>query len=100
MFVLEVLTALPDYSTDIHSESGMLKWSNTRIMPPEIGADVHVSINQIGCCKVVSYASYLGYLGLMVTPYDPPKWWLDQNGSEKPYRSSLIFGAEIKTVSQ
>ncbi|MBT2325504.1 hypothetical protein J7E62_24530 [Variovorax paradoxus] len=72
----------------------LLKWS-AEFDPPSIGSDITLRINQIGRAKVTGYASIDGWLGVMCVPYNPPDWWVKQNGPPSVKNDSLAFGAEI-----
>ena len=62
-------------------------WSGKQA-PPAIGSVIDISINAVGPATVDCYATYEGYLGVMATPRNPPKW---HSGD-----SALVFGAEIR----
>jgi len=93
---LQRLWVLPNYTTDLSREHE-IKWSGPEPVPA-IGTDVFIRMNQIGRGKVVSYATHGGYLGLMVYPYEPPAWWINQNGKPSPNNAALVFGAEISIL--
>lgn len=94
---LQRFDTLPHYTTDRQAQTSTLKWSGPEPIP-RIGADVRIKMNGIGLGRVISYAAYCGYLGLMVMPYAPPDWWIRQNGAPTPERAALAFGAEIELV--
>lgn len=93
---LERFDALPRYTTDMSSDTA-LKWSGLEPVP-EIGSEVLITINRIGMARVVSYAAFAGYLGLMAYPLNPPDWWICQNGAACADNASLVFGAEIRRL--
>lgn len=79
---------------------GQIVWSGPEPVP-QIGDTVRLRINSIGLGRVESYAVYEGYLGLMVSPFDPPQWWKNQSNEHKPpYSAALAFGAEIALVKE
>ncbi|MFP5474141.1 MAG: hypothetical protein ACLGJD_10890 [Gammaproteobacteria bacterium] len=94
---LQRFDTLPHYTTDRQAQTSTLKWSGPEPIP-RIGADVRIKMNGIGLGRVISYAVYCGYLGLMVMPYAPPAWWTDHNGAPAPERAGLAFGSEIERV--
>jgi hypothetical protein len=54
-----------------------MKWSGK--MPlPSIGDRIYMAINSIGYGKVEGYCESHGWLGLMVWPENPPRWYFDQ----------------------
>jgi hypothetical protein len=67
------------------------RWSGIN-PPPAIGEIVDVRINVIGPSKVVGYFVEINWLGLLVKPFDPPEWFVRQNGYDASCR---VFGAEI-----
>ena len=85
--------SIPEHTTDLASGAA-LKWSG-RMPVPEIGAAVVIRINGIGRAKVVGYGASNGYLGVMTVPYNPPRWWVVQNGIPSERNPSLAFGAEL-----
>jgi len=70
-----------------------LKWSGDGAIPA-LGATVNVRINNIGPCKVLSYFSDEGYIGLMVAPIDPPEWLLSRMKQASTFKFD-VFGIEI-----
>lgn len=94
---LQRFDILPPYTTDLRSTDAVLMWSGPEPVPA-IGADVVIRINGIGRGRIISYASYWGYLGLMVMPHDPPAWWISSNGAPTPANAGLTFGAEIALI--
>ena len=89
--------SIPEHTTDLASRAA-LRWSG--LMPvPAIGTDVVIRINGIGLSKVVGYGACNGYLGVMTVPYDPPRWWVEQNGIPSERNPSLAFGAELSELT-
>ncbi|WP_256327407.1 hypothetical protein [Variovorax sp. EL159] len=87
---------MPPYTRDL-AANDQVKWS-AEFEVPEIGTDILVRINGIGRAKVVGYATQDGYLGVMCEPYNPPDWWVRQNGLPGPANAALAFGAEISRI--
>lgn len=84
--------ALPDFAfmheVGAPTEATMLPvWSGKKA-PPKVGDVIEISINAIGPATVDAYATHDGYLGVMATPHNPPKWHSGE--------STLTFGTEIK----
>ncbi|MFV0678184.1 hypothetical protein [Variovorax sp. tm] len=71
-----------------------IKWS-AEFEVPVVGDDIVIRINGIGRARVVGYATYGGFLGVLTVPHDPPPWWIRQNGPPGPDNAALAFGAEI-----
>lgn len=96
----QVLDALPTFEQAkwtedgkrVPSVSGMPAWSNA-VQPPATGNIVNVRMNGIGLSEVVGYFVEDGYLGLLVKPFDPPEWYVAQNGYDA---TGHAFGAEIE----
>lgn len=95
---LDRLDHIPPFTRDLEDRKNH-KWSAT-FDPPAIGTEVIVRINAIGRARVTGYATYGGYLGVMVYPLDPPAWWIQQNGLPSPERPSLVYGAEIRVPQE
>lgn len=93
---LQRLDAAPTFTRDLADQEN-LKWS-AEFDPPPIGSDVILRINAIGLANVVGYATLDGYLGLMTVPYNPPAWWIEQNGPPGEAEPALAFGAEVALV--
>lgn len=89
-------TTMPAYTRNPLSKD-MLKWS-APFDVPQVGQDILIRINAIGRAKVVGYGAQDGYLGVMTVPYDPPGWWIRQNGSPGADNAALAFGAEISLI--
>ena len=62
-------------------EFDKLTWVSTKQIP-YIGTDVNVKINGIGRSVVKKYFVEYGFIGLIVKPYDPPAWYIKQNGAD------------------
>jgi hypothetical protein len=62
--------------------------------PPAIGDWVRVSVNGIGRGTVVGYFVEYGWLGVCVQPFDPPEWYVKQNGKGAVCG---VMGAELKS---
>ena len=93
-------TNLPAFEQSIVHEGKRMQsasdnptWSNTD-QPPKLGDIVDVRINGIGLAKVVGYFVEENFLGLLVKPFDPPAWYIKQNGYNA---TGHVFGAEIYT---
>ena len=84
---------VPAYTRNLASK-GEIKWS-AEFEVPAIGEDIAIRLNGIGRAKVVGYATYCGYLGVMTVPYSPPQWWVWQNGMPGLHNAALVFGTEI-----
>ncbi|MFZ3120387.1 MAG: hypothetical protein WA159_18955 [Variovorax sp.] len=87
---------VPPHTRDPFAQD-MFKWSGDCDVP-SVGEDVILRINAIGRAKVVGYATQAGYLGVMTVPYNPPDWWILQNGPPGPDNAALAFGAEISRI--
>jgi hypothetical protein len=99
----EVLKVLPAYELAVFGEQGNIVnarvsdkpvWSGKQA-PPKIGAKVLVRINRIGEAKVRGYFAQDGYLGLLVSPSNPPEWYVKQNGKKADCH---VYGAEIDAM--
>jgi len=98
-------TTLPQWTRAVYTDDGVrrhlendadpYKWSGEG-EPPAIGATVNITINNIGPGTVISYFAEQGWLGCIVAPHNPPKWYIKQNG---PNTAGHVFGAEIKNVT-
>ena len=94
---LQKFQELPAYTTDRAAGGELPIWSGKAAVPA-IGSDIYIRINGIGKSQVVAYATYEGYLGVMAWPYNPPEWWVKQNGAAGPDNAGLVFGAEISAT--
>lgn len=88
--------SVPPYTRDLTS-TDQYKWS-AEFEVPSIGEDIVIRLNGIGRAQVVGYATYGGYLGVMTAPYNPPEWWVRQNGAASADNPALAFGAEISPM--
>jgi hypothetical protein len=69
-----------------------IKWSNVTTPVPAIGEIIRVRINRIGPARVERYFVEHNFLGLLVTPFAPPEWYVKQNGRGS---TCHVFGTEI-----
>lgn len=76
----------------IVNDSDPYKWSG-RNAPPAIGAHVKVFMNRLGTGTVVGYFAEYGWLGVLVKPDKPPKWWRQQNPNATEYHT---FGLDLE----
>jgi hypothetical protein len=93
----ERLVSVPPYTRNLASKD-QLKWS-AEFEVPAIGEPIVIRLNGIGRAKVLGHATLHGYLGVMAVPFDPPAWWIRQNGPCIDANASLVFGAEIAPAS-
>lgn len=96
---LNITTTIPEWvqRTDANaSDKGITKWSGTE-PPPHIGDDVMVTMNLIGRSRVLGFFVEHGYLGVLVQPYNPPAWYVRQNGATTP---GHVFGIEQRPIRQ
>lgn len=70
-----------------------MKWSG-KDDPPAVGAKVKVRMNNIGPGVVRGYFVEYGWLGVLVKPSKPPKWWREQT-KDMADPLAHIFGAEF-----
>lgn len=89
-------TTVPPFTRDLTSQDH-LKWS-AEFEVPAIGDEIVIRLNGIGRARVVGYATHGGYLGVMSAPYNPPEWWVRQNGPASAENAALAFGAEISPI--
>ncbi|MCR6481040.1 hypothetical protein NU688_33120 [Variovorax sp. ZS18.2.2] len=89
----QLLDAVPSYTRDLAS-TDQIKWSGD-FEVPAVGDVVVMRINRIGRAQVVGYATESGYLGVLTVPFNPPDWWVRQNGPASRDNAALAFGAEI-----
>jgi hypothetical protein len=75
----------------VPSTNNLPRWSGVN-PPPAIGEIVNVRINGVGPSKVIGHFVDGDWLGLLVKPFDPPGWFVRQNGYDA---SCHVFGAEI-----
>lgn len=75
----------------VPSTNNLPRWSGVN-SPPVAGEIANVNGNGIGPAKVVGYFVEGGWLGLLVKPFNPPEWFVRQNGYDARCH---VFGAEI-----
>jgi len=75
-------------------KSDLPLWSGNGL-PPDVGTRIKITMNAIGFGTVKGYFVEHGWLGLLVEPEAPPKWWREQNKGECD-RLCHIFGIEFK----
>ena len=78
--------------TNSYTEFTKLGWISKFPMPM-IGAEVNVKINGIGRSVVKKFFVEHGFIGMVVQPYDPPAWYIKQNGADEPCH---VFPAECE----
>ena len=78
--------------TNSYTEFTKLGWISKFPMPM-VGAEVNVKINGIGRSVVKKYFVEHGFIGMVVQPYDPPAWYIKQNGADEPCH---VFPAECE----
>ena len=71
------------------------KWSSKTI--PKIGDTISAKINNIGKCYVLGYLLQDEWISVIAKPFNPPEWFIKQNG-----KSALVtlFGAEIAEITE
>ena len=89
---------VPPFTRDLASVDSY-RWSSAMEVPA-IGTDVVIRMNGIGRARVVGYATVSGYLGVMTVPYEPPAWWVAQNGRSSEANAALAFGAELTSPAR
>lgn len=62
-----------------YTEFEKLAWVSTKSIPA-IGSKLNVKINGIGESIVKKYFVEYGFIGMLVTPQNPPAWYIKQNG--------------------
>ena len=62
-----------------YTEFEKLAWISTKAIPA-IGSKLNVKINGIGESIVKKYFVEYGFIGMLVTPQNPPAWYINQNG--------------------
>ena len=62
-----------------YTEFEKLAWISTKAIPA-IGSKLNVKINGIGESIVKKYFVEYGFIGMLVTPQNPPAWYIKQNG--------------------
>jgi hypothetical protein len=93
------LTALPAWVHGTYGDdrkplpADLPRWFNA-LPPPAIGQTVKVIINSIGEGIVTGYWVEHNFLGVLVKPFNPPAWYVKQNGVDA--EPSVSFGPEVK----
>lgn len=77
-----------------YTEFDELKWVSKEPIPP-VGDFVNVTINGIGLSRVEKYFVEYGFIGLIVKPFDPPAWYIKQNGADAICH---VYPAETKEL--
>lgn len=77
-----------------YTEFEKLAWASDRAIPA-VGSEVNVKINGIGRSKVLKYFVEYGFIGMIVQPFDPPAWYIKQNGAEEPCH---VFPSETEEL--
>ena len=62
-----------------YTEFEQLQWVTNKPIPA-VGSEVEVKINGIGRSIVLKYFVEHGFIGMLVTPQNPPAWYIKQNG--------------------
>ena len=75
-----------------YTEFEKLQWVCNKPMPA-VGSEVNVKINGIGRSKVLKFFVEYGFIGMLVQPFDPPAWYVKQNGADEPCH---VFPAECE----
>lgn len=65
------------------AEGESLLWSGKGFPLPNIGAQVRITMNNIGPAEVVGYFQEEGYLGVMTRAANPPQWLKDQRERDR-----------------
>ena len=71
-----------------------LVWSG-KFMP--MVGDI-VGTSQWGVATVTGFFTEDGFLGVELSPHDPPEWWIDQMERGGHDRTLQLFGAEIRAL--
>ena len=66
-----------------YTEFEKLEWVSKQPIPA-VGSEVNVKINSIGRSKVLKYFVEYGFIGMLVQPFNPPAWYIKQNGADEP----------------
>jgi hypothetical protein len=98
-----ILTPTPtnDPKVFLDAEGNEMKWSGVT-PPPAIGAQINVTMNNIGLAIVKGYFESCGWLGVMMLPLNPPDWLVRQRkadpGKLKWQQEGIgcVFGAEFQ----
>lgn len=78
-----------------YTEFEKLAWGSDQTIPA-VGSEVDVKINGIGRSKVLKYFVEHGFIGLLVQPFDPPAWYIKQNGADEPCHVFPSETAELR----
>ena len=73
-----------------YTEFEKLAWGSNQPLPA-VGSEVNVKINGIGRSKVLKQVVEYGFMGMLVQPFNPPAWYIKQNGADEPCH---VFPAE------
>jgi hypothetical protein len=73
-----------------HYEDAVYRWSGPRV--PAIGDVIRVTMNDLGWAKVLGYGITHGWLYVRVHFFEPPGWYVNQNGGNI---SGCVFGIDI-----
>ena len=77
-----------------YTEFEKLAWASTKAIPA-IGSKLNVKINGIGESIVKKYFVEYGFIGMLVTPQNPPAWYIKQNGADSECH---VFPAECEEL--
>ncbi len=82
-----------------YTEFEKLAWASDQTIPA-VGSEVDVKINGIGRSKILKYFVEYGFIGLVVQPFDPPAWYVKQNGADEPCHVFPSETAELRVESK
>tara|TARA_E500000178_G_C16329479_1_gene448344 strand:- start:147 stop:425 length:279 start_codon:yes stop_codon:yes gene_type:complete len=77
-----------------YTEFEELQWSSDKPIP-KVGTEINVPMNGIGRSKILKYFVEHGFIGMLVQPFDPPSWYIKQNGADEPCH---VFPPETKEL--
>lgn len=77
-----------------YTEFEKLAWVSTKAIP-KIGTKLNVKINGIGESIVKKYFVEYGFIGMLVTPLNPPTWYIKQNGEGADCH---VYPAEVEEL--
>lgn len=80
--------------SESYVEFDKLAWISDKPIPAR-GTEVNVRINGIGRSVVQKYFVEHNIIGLIVKPYDPPAWYIKQNGADAVCH---VFPAETEEL--
>lgn len=83
-----------EQSVNSYTEFEKLAWGSDQPIPV-VGSEVNVKINGIGRSKVLKYFVEYGFIGMLVQPFDPPAWYIKQNGADEPCH---VYPAECEEL--